>query len=188
MDPVTIGVAAVGLGLKIFGGMGASSDAKQISQLSQQNSIYENGVNQQRQQAMELSARRQQMENYRNTQRARAMGIASSVSQGAQLGSGMQGGQAQAADQGAFNDLGITQNLQIGRNIFGLDAKISQNNAQIAGLKGQEATNQGWASLGGSLMSASGTIGNIGKSFDSAASSAGSGIFGMVNSGGMLFQ
>lgn len=163
MDPVTGTIAAIGLGLKLFGGMNASKDASQEAQLSGQNAGYEGQINDQRAQQMELSAYRGQLQDIRNTQRARAMGINAAVNQGAQYGSGMQGGIADVENQGNFNLQGITQNLQIGRNIFGLDSKISQNNVGIANLKGNEATAQGEASLGGSILSSAGTLGTLTK-------------------------
>lgn len=177
MDPITLGISAVGLGLKLAGGFGAAGNASQIASLSSANAGLAGQVNQQRQQAMELSARRQQLEMYRNTQRARAMGLNSAVSQGAQFGSGLPGGQASTTAQGAFNVQGVNQNLQIGQNIFGLEGKESTNNMQIASLKGSMATNEGWASLGGSLLSSAGTIGQMGKSA--------SGMFGNI---GNLFM
>jgi hypothetical protein len=163
LDPITATVGAIGLGLKLFGGFGQSGAAKQEAQLSGQNASLQGQVNDQRRQQMELSAYRSQLEDIRNTQRARAAGINAAVAGGAQYGSGLAGGTADTENQGLFNLQGVQQNLQIGRNIFGLDSKISANNVQIANLKGTEATDAGWASLGGSLMQGAGTISNLSK-------------------------
>jgi len=46
---------------------------------------------------------------------AQARSQATATSQGAQFGSGLQGGLAAAEDQGGVNALGISQNLGIGR-------------------------------------------------------------------------
>lgn len=161
MDPVTLGIQAVGLGLKLFGGSEAASDASQVANLSSNNANLEGQVVQQRQQAMVLSARRQNLEIFRRTQQAQAQGLASATGQGAQFGSGYQGGQADTMSQGMFNAQGVNQNLQIGQNIFGIEGKESSNNAQIAQLKGQQATAEGMSSLGGSLLTSGATIGNI---------------------------
>lgn len=163
MDPVTGTIAAIGLGLKLFGGMEASNTASQEAQVSAQNAQYEGQENDQRKQQMELSAYRGQLQDIRNTQRARAMGINAAVNQGAQYGSGLQGGIASTESQGMFNVQGINQNLEIGKNIFGIDSKISANNVQLAGLKGQEASEQGIASMGGSILSSAGTLGTLTK-------------------------
>ncbi len=161
MDPLTLGLGAIGIGLQIFGGLKSSEEAKQQAELSQKNFQLETQVNAQRKTAMELSARRQQLENYRNVQRARAQGMNTAVTQGAQFGTGILGGQAQATDQGAVNNLGITQNLEIGRNIFGLNDQISGNKSQMSASQGRQAEDQALASLGGSLVKNAGTIGNI---------------------------
>lgn len=178
MDPITLGISAVGLGLSLWGQSKASEDAAQVAQLERQKFGVEQQVNAQRQQQMELSARRQQLEIFRNTQRARAMGLNAAVNQGAQYGSGLAGGQASTTSQGLFNSQGVNQNLQIGRNIFGLNDKISSLNMQESTVKGKQAEDQGWASLGGSILSNAGTIGNLGK--------FGATSFGNLNLGNMF--
>lgn len=161
MDPITIGLAAVGLGLQLFGGAKQAEEAQKQQQIQRNIQGLEVGVNAQRKQAMELSASRQQLENIRNVQRARAQGMSAAVNQGAQFGSGIQGGQAQAQSMGAWNNLGITQNLEIGRNIFGLNDQISAQKTQLSQSQSASATDAGWATLGGALVKNSGTISNI---------------------------
>lgn len=181
MDPVTIGLQAVGMGMKLFGAFSGANDtskfASQINQQEQQKFGLEKQVNTQRQQAMELSGRRQQLEVFRNNQRARALGLNAAVSQGAQFGSGLQGGLAGINAQSMVNNQGINQNLEIGRNIFGLDNKITDINATESTLKANyqssQAKSQAWSSLGGSIMGAAGGLGNIagaaGGTFDKMA-------------------
>lgn len=173
MDPLTLGIGAIGLGLKLFGGMGASSAQSQANAYQQQAFQGEIQVNQQRQQAMEISARRNQLENIRNTQRARSQGLNAAVTDGAQFGSGLPGAQGAATDRGTFNALGITQNLQIGRSIFGLDNQITQAKANASNSMSTASTDQGWASMGGSILSSTGTIGNLTKSAGGIASGIG---------------
>jgi hypothetical protein len=79
MDPVTLGIEAVGIGLSAFGAFGAASKAKEASQVQVGIAQDEQRINAQKQQAMELSARRQQLEILRNTQRARAQGLNSAT-------------------------------------------------------------------------------------------------------------
>lgn len=170
MDPVSLGISAIGLGLKIGGSLFGSSDAskfaEQYNQQEQQKFKLEQQVQDQHAQAMELSSRRQQLETFRNTQRARAMGLNAAVNQGAQYGSGLAGGQASIQNQGLFNSQGIALNTMIGENIFGLNRQISSVNATESSLKAQyqqsQATDQGIASLGGAILGSAGTIGNIG--------------------------
>lgn len=167
MDPLTLGIAAVGIGMQVFGGMSASEHANQANQVQQQIAGLEQGVNGQRRDAMELSGRRQQMEVFRNNQRQRAMATNAAVNQGAQFGSGLQGGLAQVQDQSMFNSLGISQNLQIGRNIFGLNDQITGAKAQVSSIQTQMGQDQGIASLGGSISRSAGTLGQMGQGFGS---------------------
>ncbi len=102
----------------------------------------EQGVQAQKKQAMEIDARRSQMEIIRNQQRARAMGLAAATSQGAQGGSGLQGGYGQVSGQAGTNILGVQQNLEIGRNIFGLNESISNKKIQGFDLELEYATKQ----------------------------------------------
>ncbi len=158
------GIAAVGLGLSLFGGASQASATKEYAQKSyavqQQISANENLVNDQRENAMQLNARRNSLEQFRNTQRMAARATAGAVSQGAQFGSGLAGGLGQVTAQGAYNVQGLNQNEEIGENIFGLNRTISGEKLQLAQLQSQygqtSATNQGFSSLGGSLMSLSG--------------------------------
>src|SRR6266404_4440835 len=155
MDPVSIGLGLAGLGLSLFGG-----DEQQVQA--------------QKQQQMELEANRAQLQNFRNVQQAQARSVAGATAGGAQFGSGLQGGLAAASDEGGVNALGISQNLEIGRNIFGIDTDISQKRIQIAGLQsrsallgGQAATGQGYQSLGGAAIKAGPIIGAAYKNISS---------------------
>lgn len=161
MDPFTMMASVAGMAVSAYGAFSAASDANKASQASQQISGLESQVNDQRKQAMELSARRQSMEVLRNNQRARSMALNSATNQGAQQGSGLQGGYGQISGQSGVNLLGINQNLEIGRNIFGLDNQINQQKMLISQYQGQEATDQAWSSFGKSLGGSAGTLGNI---------------------------
>lgn len=161
MDPLTLGIGAVGLGLKLFGGFDAMNKSNEAYGVQQQITGQEQQIQNQRQKAMELTGRRQQLEIFRNMQRVRAAGTNAAVNQGATLGSGYAGGQAQITGQGMFNSLGVNQNLEIGRNIFGINQGISNNKMKLSGIQSQISTDQGISSFGGSLMSAAPTLSNI---------------------------
>jgi len=144
----------LGLGLSIAGTVMGTSAANQAAGVSQNISGLELKVNEQRKNAMEVDARRRQLDVVRNNQRARSMAQTSATSQGSQLGSGLQGAYGQIGGQAGFNLQGINQNLEIGRNIFGLDTQISQNKITMAGLQGQEATASGVSAIGQSIFGA----------------------------------
>ncbi len=165
MDPLTIGLTAVSLGMQAFGGFGASQKAEEAHRIQGEIAGLEGKVNDQRKNQMELSARRQQMEIFRNNQRARAMGTNAAVNQGAQFGSGLQGGLAQVQNQSLWNSLGISQNLEIGNNIFGINNEISQKKSQLSEVQGDMATSQGIAGMGSSLMGSIGPLTSMAKGF-----------------------
>jgi hypothetical protein len=106
-----------------------------------------------RRQAMELDARRRQREVIRTQQRFRSQALAAANNQGAQFGSGLQGGYGQASGQSGVNATGISQNLEIGRGIFDQSAIISQSRFNSARAGGTLALGQGLSSLGGAMMS-----------------------------------
>lgn len=163
MDPLTVGLQAVGVGMQIFGAFGASSDAHRAAELNKGIAGDEQQINEQKRTQMEMSARRQQMEIMRNAQRARAQGTAAAVNQGANLGSGLGGAQSQNAAQGAFNLQGVNNNLAIGENIFNTNNDISSKKMQLADVQASQATDSAIMSLGGSVVSSAGTISNISK-------------------------
>lgn len=161
MDPISIGLGLAGFGMRLFGGMGASEEAEQQSELSRQNFSLNKDLQENRHKAMLLASRRQQLEILRTSQRARAMGLNAAVNQGAQLGSGLQGGFGQIAGQTNTNLLGNFQSLALGEESFGLNSRISANNMQISESQSSQSQDQGMMSLGGSLIQAAPTIGRL---------------------------
>lgn len=163
MDPLTLGISAVGLGLQAYGSFSAAGKAKEAYNIQSQISGLESQVNLQRQNAMELSARRQSMEVFRNNQRARSMALNNATNQGASYGnsSGLAGGLAQVDSQSSFNLQGINQNLDIGRNIFGLDDKISKQKLALSGVQSSMMTDQAISQLGGSITKSAGALSGI---------------------------
>src|SRR5258705_13379798 len=89
----------------------------------------EQNIEQQKQNAMEIDARRQQMEIIRNQQRGRALSLTTAVARGGSgfvSGASARGGAyGQISGQTGTNLLGVQQNLEVGRNIFGLNTDIS---------------------------------------------------------------
>ena len=167
MDPLTAFTAAtqlVGLGVSLFGGASASSDAKKAAAIQSNIAGFEGQLEDQRHTAMELSANRQSIEILRANQRARSTAINNATNQQAQFGSGLAGGLGEVADQGLFNLAGVNQNLQIGESMFNINKQITGQKQQLAQVQGQQATDQGLASLGGSIMKAGPTIGSLGSS------------------------
>lgn len=168
MDPVSIGLGLAGLGMQLFGGFGAASVSRQQAQVSADIAGQEEQINQQKQQQMQLEYQRSSLQNFRATQQAHARNLAAATSEGAQFGSGLAGGQAGATAEGAYNQLGLNQNYQVGMNINRLNSNISSDRIQLAQLGGQAATDQGIASLGGAIMHAGPTVGAFAKQVQSS--------------------
>lgn len=165
MDPISLAIGAVGLGMQVFGGLGQASASKEAAKYSADEAKQEQGINDLKQQAMELSGRRQQMEIMRTAQSARALAVQTATTQGANLGSGLQGGLAQVTDQSLFNSVGVNSALETGRGINVFNNAISQDKMGMAKAQGDAATAAGYASLGGALLKAGPIIGNISQGF-----------------------
>lgn len=163
MDPISAGLNVVGLGMQLYGMFGGASASSKASDISHAIAEDEKQINAQKYQQMINDSQRRQLEIFRNAQRQRSMATAAAVNQGASSGSGLQGGLAGVSNMSYFNSLGVSQNLEIGQNIFGLNNDISDKKAQMADVQGEQAMYQGIASLGGSMMKSSGTFGALGK-------------------------
>lgn len=168
MDPLTFGIAAIGVGLSIFGGVDASKKAAEAQKIQEEVGGLEKNVNGQRENAMELDARRKSMELFRRTQQASAMSLNTATSQGAQFGSGYSGGSAEVESSGLFNISGINQNVEIGRNIFALNDQISDKKVALSKVQSGMATDQGIMSLGSSIFKSAGTVGNLAQGLGNA--------------------
>lgn len=166
-DPISIGLQVVGLGISLFGANEQAKNAKAQAAVSADIARQEMGINAEKQKAMELNARRQQLEIYRNTQRARAQATQAAVNQGASLGSGLQGGLSQIANQGLFNLVGVDSALQTGRAINEYNEAISQDKIKLAQLGGEAASAQGLTNIGNSIFKAAPTLGPMTQGFGS---------------------
>jgi hypothetical protein len=167
--PIGLAIGAVGLGLSLFGGISGFGDAQKSSQIQGEIVAQEREANMQRQQAMVLSARRQSTEIMRQNQRQQSLAQSRATNQGAQFGSGLQGGLAQVQDQSNYNALGIDQNLEIGQNIFGIDNKISGLKGQLSNSQSNQATDSSIATLGGQIMGAAGPASRFVTGFGSSS-------------------
>ncbi len=154
------GMASGGLGLEGAGLAGQAVGAymgyqaqQGISQANQNIAKDQQAINQQNLMQMKLNARRAQMEVLRNNQRARSMALSSSTGQGAQFGSGLQGGYGQIGGMAGTNLLGINQNLKIGETISTYNQDITNQQLALSKYGGQAATAQGIGSLSSGAFS-----------------------------------
>ncbi len=170
-------IAAAGVGLTAYGGMQQSKIAKQQAGVSQQQFAEQQKQDEMRRQAMELDARRKTLETVRNQQRARSAALAAASNQGAAAGSGLQGGYGQISGATNTGLLGISQNLELGNQMFDSNSFMSTLQQRNAALGGQMATAKGWSSLGGSIFQASGQIGALSKGIGNPGSIGGGAVW-----------
>lgn len=175
-------VGGIGLGLELFGGIEKQEGAQKQTAAQIAEITDEEKQDSLRRTAMEVSGRRQQMQVLRNAQQAKSLALQNATNEGAQFGSGLQGGYSQIAGQSGNNLLGINQNLQSGEQMFDLNAMISQQKINYAQAGGQINMGTGISSLGSGLMSSMGALKTLGVS--GGVGSAGGGIGGGLSSGG----
>lgn len=194
-------IGAVGLGMSIFGGLSGASDSAKYSGLEVQNSLQQSQVSQDeaqqeqqinnlKQQQMYLDAGRQNTQTIRTAQQKAALGLNNATNQGAQFGSGVQGGKAGIMDQALFNMQGVNDALSIGAGINNYNQNITNDKykmfglqAQEAGIKGQAtsatAMDAGFTSLGGAVMKSGPIIGQFSQGFGLSGSGNGKGAGGL---------
>lgn len=151
-------LAGLGLASQAYGAYSQYQTSKKAAGVNQQIAAAEQNIENERHKQMVLNSRRQQVENIRNANLARSIALTTSVTQGANQGSGFFGGQAQISGMERYNSLGITQNQQIGDSIFGYNSQISQYKQQLAALGSENAFNQGISQLGGNLFNMAGSF------------------------------
>jgi len=161
MNPITAVLGIAGLGMQIFGGASAAADQQRAYEIQQKISGVETQVNDQRKQQMNLDSQRQQLEIVRNSQRARSMALNSATNQGAQFGTGLQGGYGQISGQTNTNLLANSQNLEIGNNIFGLNNQISQYKSQLSGVQSDIAQDTAWSNMGATIGKSASTVSDL---------------------------
>lgn len=183
-NPLAIASGVLGIGMSIAGGFGQADAAKKTAAAQQQIAGLEQKQDAARRQAMELSAKRQQMEVLRNAQRARSLALNNATSQGAQFGSGLQGGYGQIQGAAAWNNLGITQNLNLGEQMFDLNSQINEQKQNISGYASSSATYGGIGKLGSTLTGSFGPIKNLSTQLGGSGGSSSS-AGGYYNSGGL---
>jgi hypothetical protein len=170
--PLVIGAAAVGVGLQAVGAYNSYEAAKDQAEASKQAAAasmriagFERDIEAKKFRAMELDASRRSLEQVRQAQRARALALSIGTAQGAGKGSGLEGAFGQISGQSGVNQLGIFQNLELGRNIFDLNAQISQQKMFIADAQGRAADAGTQAALGAGLSSVGSSLINVAGMF-----------------------
>lgn len=159
MDPFTaIGTAMAvgGFVQSLFGDSDAKRLAQQQNKIAKQiaaNSMEENNIRKQAATNDYMQATRQ---NIRAAQVARATALSNATNQGAQYGSGLQGGYGQIAGQASDTQTGVFSDYTAGQSIFDLDNKNAGLQTQYNALGGKiqiaQSQGSGLLSLGTSIV------------------------------------
>ena len=161
----TAGLGLAGLGIAALGQYEQSKAQSDVYQSDVNTAQLEMQVNAQRQQQMHLNSQRQSIENLRNVQKAQSQGLAAATQGGAQFGSGLAGGRSQEAAQGAWTSEALSQNLQIGDQMFALDNQIDQQKINKAKAESDASSWGGLGGFGGDLMKAAPQLIQLGSLF-----------------------
>lgn len=121
MDPITLGLGAVSLGSSLFSAFGGSKSSKPNPQMQMMEMLLAARQNALRQQQMNLDAQRRKRDIIRSAQVATANAEAAAAGGGALNSSGIEGARAGISGQAGTNILGVSQNLEIGNQMFALD-------------------------------------------------------------------
>lgn len=160
------GLVAVGVGLAGVGALTQVEAARRAEQHQKAIIEAEMRAEERRRRAMELEARRRSLEILRVQQRARSTALAVATNQGMAYGSALPGAYGQISGQSGVNMLGVSQNLQLGQQMFDINAGISQNRIGMASAQSQMMTGGALSSLGGTLISVMPQISRLSGGFN----------------------
>jgi hypothetical protein len=159
-------IAAIGVGIAGYGAYQSSSSASQSNALQAQSVAIQQEQLALQKKSMELDARRRR-DIIRQNVAARSAALATTVAQGAQFGSALPGAYGGIEGRTGTNLLGIDQNLEIGRDMFGLKSRGAEVSGQIANANSNAASGAAMTSLGGALVTNSGQLAKVGTYFTS---------------------
>jgi hypothetical protein len=152
---IGLAAGAIGSGVQAYGAIQQGEAQRKASRLSQM-------AESARQRGMELDSQRKQYSIIREQQTQRANAIAAATNQGAQFGSGLEGGEAQISGASNSNLLGVQENTGLGEQMFSLSQRkaSADRDASAAGTMG--SIGSGLSTLGRAVVNDSGTIARIG--------------------------
>lgn len=162
MEPYTMGI---GLALQAFGTIANFGSQQQIYDSQKRIQALQGQEDDQRKQAMELDAAQRKRRIVRTAIAARSQALATATNQGAEGGSALAGAYGGIMGQTGENELGVNQNLYIGRNLFGLKHQETLEQTKISDAQSRSAFFSGLSSLGGGLVKNSGSIDKLSTYF-----------------------
>lgn len=145
-------ITAVGMGLSGVGAYMQYKGSKDQAKAQNAAAASQREADAVRRQAMEFDALRRRRENIRQGQMARALAVSRATNQGAESGSGLEGGIGQISGRTGINLTGVQGQLGFGRSIFDINAQTSSFYAQAAAAGTRSSLGSGLVSLGGAVV------------------------------------
>lgn len=170
------GLGAMGVGMAgsaVAGYFGMQAE-QGVTQASQNIAKLQEQANQVNYNTARLSIRRNQMQELRNAQQSRSLALAAGVAQGAQFGSGVQGGYGNVSGEAGNTLLGLNQNLSSAGQMFDINKSISDQEIAKSGYQGTANMWQGIGQMAGGLGSAGGSVVNASTNPSGAQNISGS--------------
>lgn len=158
MEPITLGI---GLALSVFGTIGGVNAAKEKQRGQEMAIAAQSKAEKLREQSMVIDSARRRREMIRQAMIAKSQALTTATSQGASKGSGLQGAFGQISGGLAFGLEGVNQQEGIGHGLFAAQQELLQAQKVMASAETDSATYKGISSIGGTLISNIGPIGNL---------------------------
>ena len=165
-----LALTAVGTAATAYGTYQQVQGAKKVDAANRQMIALQQKQDDLRQKQMELDATRRRRQTVREMLRARSMALATATAQNVSQGSVLPGAYGGISGQTGVNQLGISQNEEIGAGIFDLNRQISATGFARSSGQTQIATGAGISSLGGAIIQNLGPLTSAYKQFTTPAS------------------
>lgn len=154
-------VGIAGAGLSAYGTVKSTEASKKIAESNQEVAVQEQQAAAIQKQQADLQNSRYRMQLARQSNLARATALSNATNSGSEFGSGLQGGYGQISGEENVQMLGASQNQLLTNSLYNTNQNISNLRIQQQGYNSDYYTGMGFTSLGGSLISAMGSIGKL---------------------------
>lgn len=165
--------AIASIGGTVVSFIGQRQAAKAQAQTAKRQAYFSKRAEAAREQQMRLEASRQRRQQFREGILARATALSTGVNQGAQHGSGVAGGMAQATGTALQGQQTASAAEHLGAQVFEANRNFhtvtAQGAQQMANAQGLQALGGAISSFGGAVVQNAGSIGRVGTYFGSAA-------------------
>lgn len=162
MDPFSMLLGGAGIVSQLAGSWISYGGQQDVTKANQDQLRLEQQAEAVRLHAMEVDAGRKQMELLRSQQQANSLALVNATAGGHGRGSsGLFGGYGEIAGATADNQFGIANALKTGRDLFDINAQITQAKIRASEAGSTVAMGQGLSSLGGGISQSLGAMSRL---------------------------